>query len=161
MQVSVVIYNGSNYESHHEAFNDGAVYDYILDIELNDLTMQVLAVSKALSIAEMLIGTTNIIGTIVSNETNKALIEFEFSELDYQTLENVKSFAVKKKFKYLISTNVIWFGGDNGEVWAETYEEALKLAQKEVIDHVKRINEKIKEIDILEVDLGSIEVEEV
>jgi hypothetical protein len=68
--------------------------------------------------------------------------------------------AEKKIFNYSLSTNTIWFGGDNGQVEADTYEEAMVIAQDEVRKHLDKINKLIGKIDIIEVDLSAIKLEE-
>jgi hypothetical protein len=72
----------------------------------------------------------------------------------------MKVSAVKQVFKYSISANKIWFGGDHGQVEASSYAEAKELATKEVEEHIRKINSRIGDIDIIEIDLGAIEIEE-
>jgi hypothetical protein len=66
----------------------------------------------------------------------------------------------KKQWNYKLTTNTIWFGGDSGSVMARNYDEAKELAMEELETHIAKINRLIGDIDIIEVDLGSIELEE-
>jgi hypothetical protein len=248
MQVSVVIYRGEDYETYVDAYDDGAVYDYITLTHLEELTVKDFAVDKAMSVADML-GYPSIVAVILDTE-GLVLGELEFGQINSESLEKITKhrkfntmpktqiktivgwnyengtgvkydmeFPIgmseekmyneasdffrkiaeercgngdnlwvvavtdvtriyttyecnseydefgfdkpsKKIFKYSISTNTIWFGGDNGQVEAESYEEARELAQKEVEEHLRKINSRIGDIDTIEIDLGAIEIEE-
>ena len=69
-------------------------------------------------------------------------------------------FEAKKKFRYSLTTHSIWFGGDNGEVVARNYSEARELAMEKIETHINKINSRISDIDVIEVELNSIEIEE-
>jgi hypothetical protein len=96
----------------------------------------------------------------------KRLVEGEEGENgDYHITEVV---LVKDlpKFKYQLTTNIIWGSFDNGVVEAETIEEATKLAMDEICYNFEKINEALTnykptlgfEIDM---DVSQIEVKEI
>ena len=69
-------------------------------------------------------------------------------------------FKTKKKFRYHLNINTVWFGGDNGEVIASSYQEARKIAMKEIESHINKINSRIGDIDEIQIDFNNITVEE-
>jgi hypothetical protein len=66
-----------------------------------------------------------------------------------------------KKYKYSVTTNTIWASIDYGEVEARSYEEAKKLAIKELDENFKRANYLLKDFANIGYDKDEITIEEI
>jgi hypothetical protein len=66
-----------------------------------------------------------------------------------------------KKYKYSVSTNVIWASFDYGEVFANSYEEAKKLAIIELDSNFKKANELLSGFADINYDKDEITIEEI
>jgi ABC-type uncharacterized transport system ATPase subunit len=71
-----------------------------------------------------------------------------------------------KKWEYSLTTSTIWTSFDNGVVYADSREEALELAKKEIIYNLKKANEIWNSCDPtigfkIEIDLSQIELVEI
>jgi hypothetical protein len=70
-----------------------------------------------------------------------------------------------KKWEYRITTSTIWTSFDNGVVYADSREEALEMAKKEITYNLKKANEILNSCDPpigfkIEMDLSQIELKE-
>lgn len=70
-------------------------------------------------------------------------------------------FEREKKYSFSISTNTIWFDGDNGELMAYNYNEAREKAQNVIRKRIEQINRKLDGLDIFNIDLEEIEINEI
>lgn len=100
MQVSVVIYKGEDYSSYKNALNDGAVYDFITSIQLDQLSVKDFAVDKVMSVSSML-GHSSIVAVIIA-ENGHIIGEIEFGNINYETLEEFKPAIHKSVTRYLV-----------------------------------------------------------
>jgi hypothetical protein len=71
-----------------------------------------------------------------------------------------------KKWEYRITTSTIWLSFDYGEVYADSREEALELAKKEITYNLKKANEILNSCDPpigfkIEMDLSQIELHKI
>jgi hypothetical protein len=71
-----------------------------------------------------------------------------------------------KKWEYRITTSTIWLSFDYGEVYADSREEALEMAKKEIAYNLKKANEILNSCDPpigfkIEMDLSQIELKEI
>jgi hypothetical protein len=71
-----------------------------------------------------------------------------------------------KKWEYSLTTSTIWTSFDNGVVYADSREDALELAKKEIIYNLKKANEIWNSCDPtigfkIEIDLSQIELVEI
>ena len=160
MQVSVVIYRGEDYSNYHDALKDGAVYDYILPKSFSDLSVSDFQVDKAMSVADML-GQPSIVAVIIGN--GHVYGEIEFGNINFDSLEALKPDAFKSmtKYSFSISTNTIWFDGDNGELMAYNYNDAREKAQNVIRKRIEQINRKLDGLDIFNIDLEEIQIKEI
>jgi len=85
---------------------------------------------------------------------------------DYIVNEEVILVKDKSKYQYKLTSNTIWTSFDNGFVYADNIEEAIKLAEKELHFNFTKANEIwSKNTDTerfkIEIDLSQLEVTEV
>lgn len=86
----------------------------------------------------------------------------------YNSIEEVKALIdlIKtelnlKKWKYSVSTGVIWSSLDYGEVIAKNHEEAKKLAIIELDENFGKANELLKGFANIDYDKDEITIEEI
>ena len=71
-----------------------------------------------------------------------------------------------KKWEYSLTTNTIWTSFDYGVVYADSREEALELAKKEITYNLEKANHVFDSCDVtlgfkIEMDLSQIELKEI
>lgn len=118
-------------------------------------------------------------------EQKKTLISLcnEVNDIDYKRIEhfeglinlldNLQDYAVNelgqtdanvfglKKYKYSVSTNIIWASFDYGEVFANSHEEAKKLAIIELDGNFKKANELLSGFADIHYNVDEIQIEEI
>ncbi len=68
----------------------------------------------------------------------------------------------KKLWNYSVSTNTVWTSFDYGQVEADTWEEAFKLAEKELKLQFDIANEALESVGLsIDFDASQIEIDEV